>query len=248
MLRLTGEHRTNLDTLNRTVLNLLSLGLSNLFTCGTDKFTGDRMYDIVNRYTTQNALIKRRDDFVAILKGCAVETTECAAVFLGDDNVMRYVNQTTRQVTGVGSLQSGIGQTLTGTVGRNKVFQHGHTLLKVRDNGVLNDKRLGTGLLRLGHQTTHTRELANLSLTTTSSRVKHHVHSIEALVGLLHFLHQDFRQVVVDVSPGVDDLVVAFLICDKAHSIVLSNTLYFIITTVNEGLLLLGDNDISKVE
>ena len=70
---------------------------------------------------------------------------------------MRDVDETAGQVTSVSSLHSGISQTLTGTVGRDEVLQHGHALLEVRQNGILNNLvSLGTGLLRLSHQTTDT--------------------------------------------------------------------------------------------
>ena len=83
---------------------------------------------------------------------------------------MRYVNKTTSKVTGVGSLHSGIGKTLTGTVRSDEVLEYRHTLLKVRDNRVLDNlMSLSTCLHRLGHKTTHTRKLLNLVLRTTGT-------------------------------------------------------------------------------
>ena len=87
---------------------------------------------------------------------------------------MRNVYKTTSQITGIGSLHSGISKTLTGTVRSDKVLQYRHTLLKVRKDRVLNDLRaLCTSLLRFSHQTTHTRQLLNLILRTTGSGIKH---------------------------------------------------------------------------
>ena len=149
-----------------------------------------RMDDVMHRHTTENAIVKTADDFVAILQSRAYKTTQSATVLLVDDNVVADVDKTTCQVTGVGRLQSGIGKTLTSTVSRDKVLEHAHTFLKVRKNWVLDGVGLCTCLLRLSHKATHTRELANLTGTTTSTRVKHHVYGIEALVGLLHGLHQ----------------------------------------------------------
>ena len=89
---------------------------------------------------------------------------------------MRYVNQTTGQVSGIGRLQSGIGKTLTGTVGRDKVLQHGQTFLKVRKDRVLDNlTTFCTTLLRFRHQTTHTGQLTNLLLRTTGTGIHHHV-------------------------------------------------------------------------
>ena len=44
-----------------------------------------------------------------------------------------------RQVTGIGCFQRRIGQTLTGTVRRDEVFEHRKTLLEVRENRVFDD-------------------------------------------------------------------------------------------------------------
>ena len=161
---------------------------------------------------------------------------------------MTHVNQTTGKITGVGCLQSGIGQTLTGTMGRDEVLQHRHSLLKVRKDGILNGKRFGTSLLRLGHQTTHTTQLANLTRTTTGSTVKHHIHSVEALVGLLHRLHQHSRELVVDMCPGINNLVVTLLIGDESHSVLRRDTFNLVITLLDECFFLLRNDNITQVE
>ena len=77
-------------------------------------------------------------DFLTARDGHA---TERAAVLLGDDDVVGDVDQTTGQITSVSGLQSGIGQTLTGTVRGDEVLQHGQTFLEVRQNRVLDDFR-----------------------------------------------------------------------------------------------------------
>ena len=162
---------------------------------------------------------------------------------------MRYVDQTTGQITGVGSLHSGICQTLTGTVGRDEVFQHRHTLLEVRQDGVLNNLgTLGTGFLGLGHQTTHTGELANLVLRTTGTGVEHHEYGVEALVGLGHLLHQHIAQVVIDVCPRINNLVVTLVVGDETHIVVFSNLAYFLVTLLHQVFLGLRDNDVVEVE
>ena len=105
---------------------------------------------------------------------------------------MRDVNQTTSQVTGIGSLQSGIGQTFTSTVSRDKVLQHGQTFLKVRKDRVLDNlTTFCTTLLRFRHQTTHTGQLTNLLLRTTGSGIQHHVYGIESLIVARNSFHQN---------------------------------------------------------
>ncbi len=249
MLGLAGEHRTNLDTLYGRLLNDLCDGLGNLLTGSHDELTSIRMNDIVNADTTEDALVERRDGLVAILQGGADQATQRATVFLVDDDVVRDVNETTRQVTGVGRLHGGVGQTLTGTVGRDEVLQHRHTLLEVRENRVLNGTAsLSTGLLRLGHQTTHTGELTNLVLRTTGTGVEHHEYGVESLVGLGHLLHQHGAEVIINMCPCIDNLVVTLGIGNEAHVVVLSNLAYLLVTLLNEVLLGLRNDDVVKVE
>ena len=55
-----------------------------------------------------------------------------AAVLGTDHDLLRDVDETTGQVTRVGGSQSGVGQTLTSTVRRDEVLEHGETLTEVR--------------------------------------------------------------------------------------------------------------------
>ena len=105
-----------------------------------------------------------------------------------------------------------------------------------------------TCLLRLSHQTTHTRQLLNLVLRTTGSRVKHHIHSVESLISLGHFLHQHITEVGVYMSPGIDNLVVTLLIGNETHIIVIGDFLNLLMTLSHDFFLLWWNNDITKVE
>jgi len=162
---------------------------------------------------------------------------------------VRNVYQTTSQITGIGSLQSGIGKTLTCTVGRDKVLKHAQTFLEVRKNRVLDNLcTFSTCFLRLGHQTTHTRELTNLFLRTTGTRIQHHVHGIETLVVRRDGLHEDVRKVVVNVCPCIDNLIVTLVVGDETHVVVHGDLLDFLVTTLNQFFFLLRNDDIVQVE
>ena len=79
----------------------------------------------MDRDTSEDALIERSYDFIIIIffgKLGSHKTTECATVFFGDDDILRYVDETTSEVPCVCRLQSGIGKTLTCTVGRDEVL------------------------------------------------------------------------------------------------------------------------------
>ena len=123
-LGFTGKYRTDFHTFDRRILDQLSSVFANFFTGSNNQFTSQRMLDIMNRYTSQDTFIQRSDNFFVILQFRTNQTTKRTTVFFIDDNVMRYVYQTTSQVTSIGSLQRGIGQTFTSTVGRDEVLQH----------------------------------------------------------------------------------------------------------------------------
>ena len=193
LLRLTGEYRADLDLLDGRCLDALSSSFADLFASVDEDFTRRRMDHIVYRDTTEDALIEGSYYFVVVVflrELSSHETTERTTVFFGDDDILRDVYETTREVTSVSRLQSRIGKTLTSTVGRDEVLKHGETLLEVRENWVLNDlSTLATALLRLSHQTTDTGELTDLLLRTTSTRVHHHEDGVEALVVFAQVLH-----------------------------------------------------------
>ena len=134
-------------------------------------------------------------------------------------------------------------------MGRDEVLQHAHSFLEVGQNRVLNDLcTFCTGLLGLGHQTTHTCQLANLVFRTTGTRVEHHVNGVETLVGLGHLLHQHITQFVVDMGPGINNLVVTLVVGDETHIVVVGNLTDFVITSCHQVNLLLRNNDVVEVE
>ena len=162
---------------------------------------------------------------------------------------MRNVNKTTCQVSCIGSLHSRISKTLTSTVRSNKVLQHRHTLLKVRDNWVLNNlSTFSTCLLWLSHKTTHTSKLSNLVSRTTGTRVKHHIYSIKSLISLCHMLHNSLLKVIVYVCPRINHLIVTLLISDETHFIVSLHLVYLTLTLTNDISFLIRNDDIIEVK
>ena len=91
-----------------------------------------------------------------------------------DDDVLRHVGQLAGEVTRVGRLESRIGQTLAGTVRGAEVLQHGQAFAEVRL-----DRRFDDLARRLGHQTTHAGQLANLLDTTAGTGVGHQEHRVD---------------------------------------------------------------------
>jgi len=159
------------------------------------------------------------------------------------------IDQTTGEVSGIGSLHGGIGKTLTRSVRGDEVLLHRHSLFQVVQNRVLDDGvSFSSGLLRLGHQATHTGKLGNLIGRTTGSGIEHHVHGIESLIVFGHVFHHSLLQIVVNVCPCVDDLIVTLLIGNQTHVEVGCHLIDLILTLLHNLGLLLGNDDVVEVE
>ena len=143
---------------------------------------------------------------------------------LGDDAVLRHVDQTPRQVARVRGLQRGVGETLAGAVGRVEVLEHRQAFLEVRDDRGLDDLAR-----RLGHQAAHAGELLHLRRRTARAGVRHHVDRVDLLVAALVVLlgRPRFRSIISSaicvgaLRPGVDHLVVLLALGDQAVVVLL---------------------------
>jgi len=136
------------------------------------------------------------------------------------DGVLRDVDETTREVTGVRRLERGVGQTLAGAVGRDEVLENREALAEVRGDRGLDDLagRLAmrpripasygsAGSSRgrgVGHDEDRV-ERRGLLLLAVSSFNDH------LGADLLHHL---FRDAVGDLRPDINDLVVALTVGD----------------------------------
>ena len=103
MLSLAGEDGTNLHFLNTGALDSVACSLANLFACSNNQ-GAIFVNDIVNADASEDALRQSSHDNVVLLDSASYQTTQCTAVLLGDDHIVRYVHQTTSQVTGIGRL------------------------------------------------------------------------------------------------------------------------------------------------
>src|SRR5206468_1687755 len=82
--------------------------------------------------TAQDALAHRLDELAAFHQRAERNAVHGAAVVLGDDGVLRHVDEATGQVPGVGRLQRRVGEALAGAVRGDEVLQHGEAFTEVR--------------------------------------------------------------------------------------------------------------------
>jgi hypothetical protein len=207
---LTGEHGADLDLgdagleqLSDHDVTAVGAGSSEDLALGVHDVDGERtgvgtVLDVLvqDQLTVRIGDGDRRD-----------QATLGAAVLFADDDVLRHVHQTTGQVTRVGGTQRGVGQTLTGTVRRDEVFQHRQALTV----GGL-DRTRDDFTLRVGHQATDTRDLADLHPVTTCTGGHHAVDGVHRRQAVTHRLG-DFVGCLV---PDLDQFLATLVVVDQA--------------------------------
>ena len=173
--RLAGEHRADLHPLEAGVLDELrpsSSSISSLAWTMTLPVNG--IADVLERHAAEHAVAEALDDLAALDERRHLDAVERAAVLLGDDRVLRDVDETAGQVAGVGGLERRVGETLAGAVRRDEVLEHGQAFAEVR-----RDRRLDDLARRLGHEAAHAGELADLLRRAAGARVGHHEDRVE---------------------------------------------------------------------
>ena len=244
-----GQYRTDIDRFDTGGIDSRSDIFGDLFSGGDDQFARVRVVHVVHGGTSDNAFVEGLHHVFIALDGRSRQAAKRAAVLFADDHVLRYVDQTTRQVTGVGRLQCGIGQTFTGTVRRDEVLQYRQTLFEVRKDRVFDDlTAFCSRFLRFGHQAAHTGKLANLLFRTTGSRVQHHIDRIETLHVRGEVVEHRLGQLHVDIGPDIDDLVVTLVVGDKTHVVALHHLVHAFVALLYQLVFLFGDDDRVEVE
>ena len=199
----------------------------------------------------EHAAAQRCDDLARIDDRTRRDRRLGAAILLGDDAVLGHVDETARQIAGVGGLEGGVGQALAGAVGRVEVLEHRQALLEVGD-----DRRLDDLARRLGHQAAHAGELLHLGRRAARTRVAHHVDRVDRLLaaGLRvdldrrDLLHHLVGHPVGALRPGIDDLVVLLALGDEAVDILLLVLLGELARLVDELLLGIGNDHVVLAE
>jgi hypothetical protein len=187
------------------------------------RLAAGRVFHILRRGAAKDTACERGNHGAGINDGAHFNAVLGTAIFFRDDAVLRHVDQTSRQITGVRRLQGGISEAFTGAVRRVEVLEHRETFLKVGNDRALDD------LARwFRHQTTHTGELTHLRRRTARSGMRHHVDRVDLLIATFgiflrgrNFAHHFFGDAVRGLRPSVDHLVVLLALGDQAVVVLL---------------------------
>src|SRR5688572_2110665 len=236
-----GQHRADLYLLDAGILDVGRQLFVDLLVEVENQAALDRVDDLLERDAADDAVAQRLDDLAAFDDGPRLDAVQRAAIVIGDDHVLRHVDETTRQVARVRRLQRGIGQALAGAVRRDEVLEHRQAFAEVGLDRLLDDF---TG--RLGHQAAHARQLAYLLLAAAGARVGHDVDGIELpfLVALLHLREHRVGDLLGDVRPHRDDLVVALAVGDRAFEVLLLDFDHLVARLLGQDRLVLRDDQV----
>ena len=127
ILGLAGEERTDLDFGDAFFDDSLGVFFGDEGVALHKDLTGLRGDDVMHGVTSDKTVLEFDEDdvFGGVFDLTDLETVVAMAVFLTDDDVLSDVDETSSEIARVSGLKSGIGTTLTGTVGIVEVFGDG---------------------------------------------------------------------------------------------------------------------------
>ena len=91
---LAGQDRANQHALDTGRFDAGHTGLVDLLVGFDERFVGDGIGDVLERNSTENALAERRNDLAALFELADPNAVECLAVVVGDDGVLRHIDET----------------------------------------------------------------------------------------------------------------------------------------------------------
>ena len=200
------QNRADLDVRRAAADDEVSFGVANHLIL-RNEHVAILVAVIVKQVAAYNTLLKRLNGLVTGFDLEHFQTLGRTAVILTNDNILRNVNQTSGQITGVSRSQSRIGKTLTSTTRGNEVFQNVQAFTVDRLTGRIRD------------QTAHAGQLTNLVHRTTGAGVCHHEDRVVTVKAVL----QGFRNVVRRLFPGLQNRAVTLAVGEEAVAEICGN-------------------------
>src|SRR5438874_229977 len=102
--RFARQSRTDLDLPDPSFLDRVRQIFGALFVLADENVDGEHIVDIFLRHSADDADALRHEDVAAFHARRAGDADELLAVLLGDDEVLRSVDETAREISRVGSL------------------------------------------------------------------------------------------------------------------------------------------------
>ena len=230
-----GKHGADLGGVDIEGLHQRGVVLGHHVILGDEYLVGAGLEDIADREAALDALGELLDDLTALADLRHHDALFHTAVGLADDDILADIHHAAGQIAGVGGTEGRIGQALTGASAGGKVLQHGQALTEVGLDGDLDSLTGG-----VGHQAAHTGQLTDLLHGTTGAGVRHH----EDGVVLVHVGGQGVSNVGGGLFPLADHQLVALLVGDEAHVVLILDLHHALFGLVDQLVLGLGHRHI----
>ena len=166
-----GDGRAHLDAVNLVLLENVALSIGDEGVRRDQDLIGlrYRISNILCGDAPEHPVAQGLDDIASGDERRYPDSVGSSAVILGDDDILRNIDETAGKVAGVRGLERGIGKSLSRAVGGDEVLQYVQSLAEVRL-----DRGLDDGAVRLRHKSAHSGKLSDLGLRTAGARVSHH--------------------------------------------------------------------------
>ena len=202
------DERTDMDTVDPGIGYTPCLSIGDHGIVGDDALAGVRIDDIAYAVAADKSVLERLDNLFLAAGKHIHDTADpksfvIVAVFLTDDDILRNIDKTPGEVTGVGGTERGIGKTFTRASCRGEVFEYLHALAEVRL-----DRHFDRFTGGARHKSAHTRKLPDLLDRAAGTGNSHHVDRVEFIEVLL----KCGRDILCTGIPHLNDTVASFLI------------------------------------
>ena len=125
------EYRANVHAFYSGADNRIHLSLAQHIAVLCENLAGIRMSNIADNISSEQTVAERLNNVVALHDIGDPHSLSRSAVLLADDNVLRNVDQTPREVTGVGCLKRRVRKRLARAARRNEIIKYIQTLAEV---------------------------------------------------------------------------------------------------------------------
>ena len=194
------------------------------------------IFDVFGGAPSDDAVEQRLDDLFARRDVADDDAVRRSTIVLAHDDVLRHVDQASREISRVGGAQRRIGETFARAVRRNEVFENRQALFERRL-----DRNLQDAARRVRHQPPHPAQLFDLRDRAARARSRHHEDGIERILRSLHRGRNLFRS----LRPDLDRLVVLLVVGDEALLEILLKLVDFVLRLFEDGVLRLRNDDVA---
>ena len=246
-----GQYGADIHPLNARAVDFFRQGFVDGLIGLYDHFVGEGIPDFLQSDAAQHTLAGRFNDFTALHQRGYIESVNRFAILLGDDAILRHIDQSPGQVAGVRRFQGRIRQSLAGAVRGNEVLQNRQPFTEVGRNRRFDDFAGG-----LRHQAAHAGQLPQLLPGAAGAGIRHHVNRIEAFNSALfavrarHFFRTDAGQhfgsdLFRRLRPDVNDLVVSFAVGNQTVHVLFLNLQHILVRLRHNVFLVFGNDHVA---